>query len=73
MKPIYDKLQKYTDIHSFVKKCPHLVTKIIQAVLGRSPIEVKNMLTSPTSDMTRFSGKKENQSISVINYFFPDL
>ena len=30
------------------------------------------MLTSPIGDMTRFSDKKENQSISVINNFFPE-
>ena len=41
----------------------------MQAVPGRSPIAVKNV-TSPFGDMISFSGKKENQSNSVINNFF---
>ena len=32
----------------------------------------QTMLTSPIRDMTRFSGIKGNQSISVINNFFTD-
>ena len=30
------------------------------------------MFSTPIGDSSRFSGKKENQSISVINNFFPD-
>ena len=44
------------------------MTKNIQAVPGRSQIEVK-MLTCPIDHMARFS---ENLSISVITYFFSD-
>ena len=47
MKPISDKLHAYTARYSFVKRRkspnPHLVTKDIQAVPGRSPVGVKNI------------------------------
>ena len=37
-----------------------------------TPIGVDKMFSTPIGDSSRFSGKKENQSISVINNFFPD-
>ena len=36
-----------------------------------TPIEVDKMFSTPIGDSSRFSGKKENQLISVINNFFP--
>ena len=46
--------------------------KNMQVSPGRSPIGAEKMFSSPIGDMTRFSSKKENQSISVINNFFLD-
>ena len=37
-----------------------------------TPIGVDKMFSTPIGDSSRFSGKKENQSISVINNFFQD-
>ena len=46
--------------------------KNMQAMPGRIPIGVRKMFTSPIGDLTRFSDKKENELISVINNFSPD-
>ena len=37
-----------------------------------TPIGVDKMFSTPMGDSSRFSGKKENQSISVIINLFPD-
>ena len=37
-----------------------------------TPIGVDKMFSIPIGDSSRFSGKEENQSISVINNFLPD-
>ena len=42
------------------------------SLLGTSPIGFKKMLPSSIEGMTRFSGKEENHSVSVISNFFPD-
>ena len=49
-------------------KFPHLVTKNMQALSERPRLGLK-MFAIPIGDSTRFSGKNENQSISVINNF----
>ena len=49
-------------------KFPHLVSKNMRAVSERPRLGLK-MFTTPIGDSTRFSGKNENQSISVINNF----
>ena len=46
--------------------------KNMQAVPGRSPIGAKN-INLPNRDVTRFSGKKENQLIPDINIFSDHL
>ena len=74
MKPISGKLQSDTDSYSFVKrrksqnedqnvqKCASCAREI--------PDCGQKMFTAPIGDMTRFSGKKDNQSISVMNDFY---
>ena len=37
-----------------------------------TPNGVDKIVSTPIGDSSRLSGKKENQSISVINNFFPD-
>ena len=49
-------------------KFPHLVTKICE-LCQRDPDWGLKMFATPIGDSTRFSGKNENQSISVINNF----
>ena len=68
----------FTDMHSFVKRikptkrgsnCPHLVTKNMQAVPGRSPIGIKKNINLPIGYMTRFFWQKSKSiNFSDRNY-----
>ena len=70
MKPISGKLQSGTDSYSFVKRKSQNEDQNVQAFAREVPDCGQKMFTSPIGDMTRFSGKKENQSISVMNNLF---